>query len=243
MSNNSTVDKKKKSNIIMSKYHHHHHHNYNYNDQHEDKHVESSLTAVTVAAIMNIFKLTINVTFCNLFNLHQLIHFVLFLNVILLLPICESLKILQVSVPRKSIVGDKIWLNCSIDLEQDTLYSIKWYKDQEEIYRFLPSNRPSQSVYETDGLFIDVSALVHLCCFFAFYFLQEVKGVCVCWVKVLTRHPFLSKESCSFFSSSLQLLELHSRSAIYHDSTVPMEKREIHKAKMDSSSICRKRSK
>jgi hypothetical protein len=66
-------------------------------------------------------------------------------------------KITNVTVPSKAVVGEKVWLNCSYDLENDPLYSIKWYKQEEEIYRFLPSSRPKASVFEMDGASVDVS--------------------------------------------------------------------------------------
>ena len=121
---------------------------------------ESTISSYTKSKLISRRK---NVHFCIWFNLH-FVSILIWLNIIVLLPKCESLRIIQVSVPRKSIVGDTVWLNCSYDLEQDTLYSINWYKDSETIYRFLPNNRPSQTVYDTEGLFIDVSFK----CIFAF---------------------------------------------------------------------------
>lgn len=90
-------------------------------------------------------------------NLNVQLILCLYIIFICLLPKCEMLRIIRVSVPRKSLVGDTVWLNCSHDLTDTQLYSIKWYKDSEEIYRFLPSNKPTHAAYETDGLTIDVS--------------------------------------------------------------------------------------
>lgn len=90
-------------------------------------------------------------------NLNVQLILCLYIIFICLLPKCEMLRIIRISVPRKSLVGDTVWLNCSHDLTDTQLYSIKWYKDSEEIYRFLPSNKPTHAAYETDGLTIDVS--------------------------------------------------------------------------------------
>lgn len=39
----------------------------------------------------------------------------------------------------------------------DEIYAIKWYKDDEEFYRFLPNAQPKVSIYETNGIQLDVS--------------------------------------------------------------------------------------
>ena len=35
-------------------------------------------------------------------------------------------------------VGQTVTMSCLYDLEEDILYSIKWYRDDKEFYRFLP---------------------------------------------------------------------------------------------------------
>jgi hypothetical protein len=42
--------------------------------------------------------------------------------------------------------------------EEETLYSIKWYKDGDEFYRFVPKLNPVQNSYNFDGIKVDVSA-------------------------------------------------------------------------------------
>jgi hypothetical protein len=46
------------------------------------------------------------------------------------------------------------------DNEEDmdeTLYSVKWYKDEEEFYRFVPRANTPQNSYSFDGIKVDVS--------------------------------------------------------------------------------------
>jgi predicted transcriptional regulator len=45
------------------------------------------------------------------------------------------------------------------DDEEEVLYSVKWYKDSEEFYRFVPRGNPPQNSYSFDGIKVDVSAL------------------------------------------------------------------------------------
>lgn len=46
------------------------------------------------------------------------------------------------------------------DNDEEVLYSVKWYKDGEEFYRFVPRSNPPQSSYSFDGIKVDVSAAV-----------------------------------------------------------------------------------
>lgn len=39
----------------------------------------------------------------------------------------------------------------------EEIYAIKWYKDEEEFYRYLPNAEPKVSTYETNGIQLDVS--------------------------------------------------------------------------------------
>lgn len=41
--------------------------------------------------------------------------------------------------------------------EEEILYSIKWYKDNEEFYRYIPKVNPPQQSYRVEGIRVDVS--------------------------------------------------------------------------------------
>ncbi|XP_075547685.1 uncharacterized protein LOC142582172 isoform X3 [Dermacentor variabilis] len=69
----------------------------------------------------------------------------------------SGLRLLRLDVPSVARRGEPVWLNCSYDLERDQLYSIKWYKNNVEIYRYLPSETPRVKVYNMPGIHIDVS--------------------------------------------------------------------------------------
>ncbi|KAL3241453.1 hypothetical protein MRX96_002569 [Rhipicephalus microplus] len=66
------------------------------------------------------------------------------------------LRLLRLDVPYVARRGEPVWLKCSYDLERDQLYSIKWYKNNVEIYRYLPSETPRVKVYNMPGIHIDV---------------------------------------------------------------------------------------
>ncbi|GFY05207.1 uncharacterized protein TNCV_2206531 [Trichonephila clavipes] len=53
------------------------------------------------------------------------------------------LRMLSLDVPTAVMRGESIWLNCTLDLESDDLYSVKWYKNDVEFYRYLPRDNPA----------------------------------------------------------------------------------------------------
>ncbi|GIY71461.1 uncharacterized protein CEXT_464111 [Caerostris extrusa] len=57
-------------------------------------------------------------------------------------------------VPQDS---DDVWLNCTYDLEKETLYSIKWHKNDVEFYRYIPADVPPGQKYELEGIHIDLT--------------------------------------------------------------------------------------
>lgn len=42
-------------------------------------------------------------------------------------------------------------------MDGEDLYSVKWYKDGHEFYRYLPSNFPPALVFRMPGISVDVS--------------------------------------------------------------------------------------
>lgn len=54
--------------------------------------------------------------------------------------------------------GETATLECIYELHRDTLYSVKWYKDNEEFYRYMPKMSPPQRSYNAiDGVKVEVS--------------------------------------------------------------------------------------
>ena len=68
-----------------------------------------------------------------------------------------SLSMQGLNVPNQLILGQSASLRCMYDLEGSKLYSVKWYKNGEEFFRFMPSMEKQYEVFPVNGITIDVS--------------------------------------------------------------------------------------
>lgn len=50
-------------------------------------------------------------------------------------------------------------LGCKFDLDGESLYSVKWYKDGFEFYRYVPRDMPPGQVFPLPGVDVEVSDL------------------------------------------------------------------------------------
>ena len=96
--------------------------------------------------------LNMNIKFCLWTNNSNHSHYVLnFFSG------CFSLILHDIDVPPHRVVGDSARLICNFEMEGDILYSVKWYKDDLEFYRFVPNDRPKLQVFPQKGIHVDVS--------------------------------------------------------------------------------------
>jgi hypothetical protein len=70
----------------------------------------------------------------------------------------QSLRGVRLDVPEAVLTGDTARLACDYDLEHAALYSIKWYRGDEEFYRFVPKESPPTRVFPLPGIHVDVSS-------------------------------------------------------------------------------------
>ncbi|KAG1667794.1 hypothetical protein GQR58_018250 [Nymphon striatum] len=66
-----------------------------------------------------------------------------------------GISITKLNIPRYVYIKQNVTLNCHFDLNGSRLYSVKWYKDNTEIYRFIPSHKPEVKIYHTKGVVLD----------------------------------------------------------------------------------------
>uniref|UniRef100_A0A834R6T9 Ig-like domain-containing protein n=1 Tax=Sarcoptes scabiei TaxID=52283 RepID=A0A834R6T9_SARSC len=68
----------------------------------------------------------------------------------------SSLRLVMLEVPSPSYAGESIELSCIYDLEQDKLYSVKWYKNDVEFYRYVPKDWPPGQFLPINGIRVDL---------------------------------------------------------------------------------------
>lgn len=68
-----------------------------------------------------------------------------------------GLKLLELEVPTHKLVGQEVKLICRFDMEGDTLYSVKWYRNEQEFYRFVPNDRPKLQIFPQKGIRVERS--------------------------------------------------------------------------------------
>ncbi|CAH2076168.1 unnamed protein product, partial [Iphiclides podalirius] len=80
-----------------------------------------------------------------------------------------GVRLLELRVPAHAAEGGEAILGCQFDMENDVLYSVKWYKDGREFYRYVPLSPHPISHFATPGVMVDVGrssntvvTLVHL---------------------------------------------------------------------------------
>ena len=60
--------------------------------------------------------------------------------------------------PKWVDIGESTKLLCDYDLGRDAMYSIKWFKDDVELYRYIPTNQPLQyRSFQSPGVIVNVS--------------------------------------------------------------------------------------
>nr|XP_027206268.1 bromodomain-containing protein DDB_G0270170-like isoform X2 [Dermatophagoides pteronyssinus] len=71
----------------------------------------------------------------------------------------NAIRSLRIMAPDYIFYRDPMWLNCSmIDLDYNQIYSIKWFKDNQEMYRFITADELTpRTFYDTTGIVIDES--------------------------------------------------------------------------------------
>ena len=67
----------------------------------------------------------------------------------------ETFKMLGIRVVKPFILGERGLLECDYDLEESEVYSVKWYKDGYEFYRFLPRMEHQTAVFSVPGVKVD----------------------------------------------------------------------------------------
>ena len=68
-----------------------------------------------------------------------------------------GLGMVHVSIPNAIQSGRDAILTCDYELEDDDLYTVKWYKGKREFFRYTPKEIPSIKLFKIPGIRVDVS--------------------------------------------------------------------------------------
>jgi len=68
---------------------------------------------------------------------------------------CDSITLRTLGVPSYAVKGSDVVLECDYDLEGQALYSVKWYKNGLEFYRYIPGNSNPMTYYVRPGVKVD----------------------------------------------------------------------------------------
>lgn len=66
------------------------------------------------------------------------------------------LRIQSIDVPKYAKVGDTLVLGCNFVIGSDQLYSVKWYKDNMEFYRYVPKDSPRAQEFGVAGVSVSL---------------------------------------------------------------------------------------
>ena len=69
----------------------------------------------------------------------------------------SSLKDVHLQSPLVVKSGSTVTLRCTYDLENESLYTVKWYKGRQEFFRYVPKELPNTKVFPLPGVNVDVS--------------------------------------------------------------------------------------
>ncbi|KAG8199245.1 hypothetical protein JTE90_003672 [Oedothorax gibbosus] len=69
-----------------------------------------------------------------------------------------AIRLLMLDIPNPTTQGESVELICSYELlDEDSLYSVKWYKDDVEFYRYVPNDWPPGQFLPLQGVRVDLS--------------------------------------------------------------------------------------
>jgi len=85
--------------------------------------------------------------------------------------VVESLRLPRVVVPPYKMFNENATLECPFELGRDRLYAVKWYKDNDEFFRYVPRYRPPIHTHHVEGINVLVRS-VHQNSFYLVRFIQ-----------------------------------------------------------------------
>ncbi|XP_058120785.1 uncharacterized protein LOC131282874 [Anopheles ziemanni] len=92
----------------------------------------------------------------NTKTMYEMWCWIVILQFFLIKEFASGIMLTEVRVPMHTIKGHSVRLECHYNMEGEALYSVKWYKDGREFYRYVPRDDPPGSVFPQPGIFVDL---------------------------------------------------------------------------------------
>jgi len=70
---------------------------------------------------------------------------------------CICIRLTELTVPPHKLVGESVKLVCKFEMEAEHLYSVKWYRNEQEFYRYVPNDRPKLQIFPQKGIKVERS--------------------------------------------------------------------------------------
>ncbi|XP_013781048.1 uncharacterized protein LOC106465369 [Limulus polyphemus] len=68
----------------------------------------------------------------------------------------SAIHIVSLHFPDKVKSGQELQLRCDYNLDGENLYSVKWYRDDMEFFRYVPMDNPVKQIFSLDGIEVDI---------------------------------------------------------------------------------------
>ena len=69
-----------------------------------------------------------------------------------------ALRMTSLQIPEHVVLNETVRMQCNFNLDKELLYSVKWYKDGHEFYRYTPRDAPMVLTFPVPGVNVNVSA-------------------------------------------------------------------------------------
>lgn len=63
----------------------------------------------------------------------------------------------SLQIPEHVVLNETVRMQCNFNLDKELLYSVKWYKDGHEFYRYVPRDAPTVLTFPVPGVNVNVS--------------------------------------------------------------------------------------
>lgn len=144
-------------------YHHHHHNHHELHPQQSrktDQHQLSSLSLSSESASISSSS-TSSSSFHHHYHstYHKIMgcdHWHIIHLIILLIDLANGITMTELKIPNHIMRFKTAVLGCRYSLDGEALYSVKWYKDGHEFYRYLPRDSPPGQAFPLPGVNVDL---------------------------------------------------------------------------------------